>query len=310
MLEKHLSALFDLNYSGVLNLELDANRYNGVFDIKTGLTNSVSLLKTAISQIEHKKGATFFYKTEYLQALSRIKEDFDKLDNGVALITHAGYLLKFGDAKIALDIAPNYFSANQNAQSFLCNWLSDFDAIICTHSHGDHSDLDFIMSLSNKVQKLIPDFLAPEAPSVVSISDKTELNLGDVKLNFFESGHSLGETIVPEYGICLEYQNEQYVFPIDVRNYHFQFPKFEKIRAIFTHLWLGRKNALSVHQNAYIEDFCDFVNQFHAKEIYLAHLCDSNRPINDMWSDVHVELVKEAIHLTQKLEVGNVVPFK
>ena len=56
--------------------------------------------------------------------------------------------------------------------------------------------------------------------------------------------------------------------------------------------------AVAVH----VGDFCGFAEQFSRERLYLGHLYDHRRTIDDMWTDVHVEAVRERLR--------DAVPFK
>ena len=159
------------------------------------------------------------------------------------------------------------------------------------------------------VKKFIPDFIKQSPPNSEKTFDGAEFDVGDVKLRFFESGHTRGSSAVREYGFCIEYREESYIFPTDVRDYGFAFPKFKNPRALFAHLWLGKGCALVLEDNEYVDDFCRFVESFGAKENYVAHLYDIHRTIDEMWSEVNFEMVKSRIDNLKMFKVGDIINF-
>jgi len=106
-----------------------------------------------------------------------------------------------------------------------------------------------------------------------------------------------------EYGYAITYNGGTYVFPTDVRTYTKEYPKLENVKALFAHLWFFQ--ALNIYDNPYIELFTDFVKRFDAEKVYIAHLMDVRRPIDQMWSDMHFDIVKEKLSTAQMFKLGD-----
>ena len=307
LLEKNLSDLFEAGFEGVLSLELDPARYIGVFDLKDSFIASVEILRTAARQVEEKRRMKAFYLNEYPSALMRLMEEFEKNESCAVLVGHSGYLLKFGDTRIAVDVSPCVVPIEEKEKKLLLDWINGFDAFVLTHSHYDHYDTGFFGALDNKLKKFVPDFMSVDAENTVVTSDKMQYSLGNITIGFFESGHSLGQSIVEEYGFCIEYNGEKYLFPTDVRNYDFEYPDFGKVKMLFAHLWLGKGNALNLYKNGYVDKFLRYVNGFGAEKVYIAHLYDIHRTIDEMWSNVHYGILKGSIPDSDTFCVGDII---
>ncbi|MBQ9965052.1 MAG: MBL fold metallo-hydrolase [Clostridia bacterium] len=308
-LDQNLMALAAHQFDGVLSLELSAERYAEQIPIRESFEHSVMILKTAATLTENKAHAITFYQNEYLAAMRAAKQQFDEAENAVTLVGPSAYVMKFGDTRIAVDIAPNVLSLGEDEQAFLADWINGFDAYILSHAHKDHYDPAFLSKLSPHIVTLVPDFMVSETPQAVHTTPGFERTFGDVTVTVFESGHKHGIAGVQEYGFSIRYRGETYVFPCDVRNFTFPFPAFENVRYLFAHLWLGKANALNLYDNPTIDAFCTFLKQFKFKDCYLAHLEDIHRPLNDMWSAVHVQAVTQKLPNVRPFSVGDVLKF-
>ena len=146
-----------------------------------------------------------------------------------------------------------------------------------------------------------------DASNTFITSDGAEYLLEDIKIGFFKSGHSLGLSVVPEYGFYIESNGEKLLFPTDVRDYSFIYPKFEDVRILFAHLWLGKGQALNLYDNEYIDKFCEFVKGFGAEKNYIAHLYDVHRTIDEMWSNMHYEHIKDSLDNARIFDLLDVI---
>lgn len=308
-LEKNITALLDRGYKGVFLLELSPSRYGKYFNMKDALVRSVHILDTAIKQVLVKKKYADLYENHYLDTLEKIRSKFDVSQCCAALVGHAAYLLKFSDTCIAVDIAPNRFAVSESEKQYLCDWIGGFDGCIVTHAHKDHYDEAFLKMLPDTVTKYIPDFIQNDLPNVIGVTNGAEYTVGDIKIGFFNGAHSHGTVEIPEYGFWVEYRGETYLFPTDVRDYDCKHPAFEDVRALFAHLWLGKGQGLNLDKNEYIEKFCRFVDGFGAKEVYVAHLGEVHRRIEEMWSEVHFEVVKPYRNNAKTFSVGEIIEF-
>lgn len=310
-LEENLTKLYEGGYDGILSLELHAARFLDQFDGKASLLNSISVLKAASAQIDRKIKMIKEYESHYEEHLARMSHRLKNSRCGMGAVGPAAYVIKLGNAKIAVDPSLSQLPVCAEDRQALIRLLEDFDGVIITHGHHDHFDKEILKGLPAKVKIFMPDFMAEECsdvenPSIIWTKAEYETMLQDVRMTFFEGCHSVTGSYVPEYGFALTYKGERYVFPTDVRNYD---PKDHRIftdtKVLIAHLWLGRENALNLYHNAYVEEFCRFVNSYHAEKVFIAHLYDVRRKIEDMWTDIHFDAVRQRIENVDDIKLGD-----
>ena len=294
LLDRNLGSLFSRGYDGVLNLELSPERYCNICDVKDSLVKSAAILKAAAHQAAVRLSAKEFYEKEYEDRLRQAMDELDALDNCAVLIGPSAYAIKLCGVRIAVDVSPRILPISDSAKALLLERISEFDAHILTHGHGDHCDLEFISSLPSSVKKIIPDFIELKTDGRVTVRDGDVVEIGELALCFFSAAHFFMGKGVPEYGFAIKVDAAHYVFPIDARDYAFEYPHFDRVRAVFTHLWLGRDVALNFDE-LYVDEFCRFAKSFGAERIYTAHLVETSRKIDNMWSDIHLDLIKKQI---------------
>ena len=292
-LEKNLIRLFGRGYDGILSLELSARSFCSELDVAESLRHSVDILKYSVYQVEVKERAREFYKNGYFSAIRELRRSFDASDNCFALIGHAAYVIKLSGVRIAVDCSTRILPVSDSVKSYIRDWLSEFDAIIVTHSHSDHYDRDLISSLPRSVKKIIPDFLPLDTEGRVTVSEDSSVSLGNLRIRFFGGAHFFMGNGVDEYGFVIEWNGKSYVFPVDARNYSHEYPHFDNVSCVFTHLWLGRSLATKPYEQ-YTDAFCRFAKSFGARKIYVAHLDEVSRNIENMWSKIHLDKIRES----------------
>ena len=306
LLDRNVTELLSLGYGGVLNLELSPERYGDRIDVGASLRDSISMLKAAALQVQAKLDTLHFYKNEYLNTIKCARARFDGSGNCALLVGHAGYLLKLDGVRIAVDIAPGIMPIDNEAKVFLREWISEFDAIIATHSHGDHYDREFISSLPDSVKKLIPDFIPLEVGGRVKLHNGSSLKLGNIDLTFFEGAHLFEGNGVPELGFAVGRGEDTYVFPADARDYDFAYPHFDNVKILFAHLWLGRALALRGYEQ-FVDRFCRFIESFGAERCYVAHMRETSRNVENMWSDIHLDAVRKILPDVEEAKIGEII---
>lgn len=304
-LENNINILLENHYTGVLSLEISFGRFQGQINFKDALTHSISILKTAYKQTLRKIKYVSIYKNEYEKKINNILRACHEKECLVGQLVSAAYLVKFGDTKIIIDPSLIRINVTRQGRRELLNLIKSCDAVIITHKHHDHFDKQLIRELSRyDIKWFIPNFFTADdlkecnliKENITFTQKDTQYSLNNININIFESIHSHQQDTISEYGFSLEYNNKNYVFVADVRTYSPEkYKKFENTECLFAHLWLGRANALNIHSNNYIESFCNFVNYFSAKKIYIAHVFDVRRSILDMWSDIHYNIIKENV---------------
>ena len=294
LLDRNITELLSLSYDEVLNLELSPERYCDKHDVKTSLIKSAQILKFAAHQVSARLAAKAFYINDYENTIKQAMAEFNSADNIAVLIGPSAYVIKLHGVSIAVDVSPKILPINDTAKRLIQEWISGFDAIIATHSHSDHYDREFITALPSSVKKIIPDFLELNTAGQITVTDGSSLEIGSITLNFFNGAHFFNGNGVREYGFAIETDGAHYVFTVDARDYSFEYPHFKNVRALFTHLWLGRGTALRF-EKLYTDEFCRFAKSFGAQHIYTAHLVETSRNIDNMWSDIHLNLIKKQI---------------
>ncbi len=304
-LEYNLTKLMQHKYDGALLLELAPARYCDRFDIKASILSSISILKSAAYQVERKIMAVEEYESRYVYHMNNVNRSLQKIRCGLGVLSPAMYILKMGNTKLAVDPSLWDLPVDNEGRNSLMKILRECDAVIVTHTHGDHFDCDILDNLS--IPCFIPDFISYNRNNLTFTNDGYEATVGDVHLTFFESAHSLSDSIVPEYGFCIDFDGKNYVFPADVRDYNKLHRVFPDTEAVILHLWLGRANALNLHDNEYLEAFCRFAKSFGAKKVYLSHMFDIRREIEDMWSEIHSEPVRKRINNCNIIKCGDLI---
>ncbi len=309
LLEQNLTELIKRNYDGIWLLELMPERYDERFDPERVILDSVSVLKTALHQVKCKLEHIAIYQNEYPEILKSTFEKLEKGGDGIAVLAPSAYILKLGNTKLAIDVSVKTLPVSQKAREVLADILAHCDAAIVTHDHGDHFDRELMSGLPGDVTLYLPDFLEYENGKTVRIKNSDIITIGDMETEIFESAHSAGENNVPEYGFAVKYRGGYYVFPTDVRDYKKEHKIFENTKLLMSHLWLGRRNALNLYDNKYIEDFTKFIGSFGAETILMGHLYDVHREIDDMWTDIHTDKLRKTFDGFSNVTVGTYIEF-
>lgn len=308
LLEEHIAALRQAGYTGILNLELHAERYHMEFDVREALERSIAILKDGVTQLVYKEKAHAAYRDRFPETLAKVADFVGKTEGSLGLIGPASYLLHLGGKKIAIDPSACHFPGEEEKREALFHTLLDYDGVICTHFHFDHYDGALLTRLAPHLPCYIPAYMPP-LPGVNRVNAGDRLTFEEVALTFFDSPHSRGENKVEELGFLLEYDGRRHLFPVDVRTYDpVAIPVAGPVDTLISHLWLGRVHALDrVAEADYIEEFCAFAGAFTPKRTILGHLCDSRRTITDMWSPLHVERVAPYLTNPTPLQFGDTI---
>ncbi len=302
-LDYNLKNLFKHGFDGVLMLELGPDRYFDRFDTKTAALDSIGIIKKAAVLAKAALSEEENFKTYG----KRVEEAYKKLktsEKGIMAIAPAGYIVKLGDALIAVDPSVNRLPVSEKDKALAKELVSSCDCAIVTHSHTDHYDKALLAALPEDIPVYTPDFMPYKNKNAVSVTDGREIKTKDVKITFFDSPHSRGENIVLQYGFALTYKGKSYVFPTDVRDYLKPHPVFQNTEAVVAHLWLGRQNSLKCEGN-YAEEFIEFFSGFGAEKYFVGHLLDILRPTEDMWNDIHFDMIKDGLKNSRMLKTGD-----
>ena len=308
LLEEHITALRQAGYTGILNLELHAERYFKEFDARDALAHSVGVLKDAVTQLAYKEAAWAAFRDHFPERLSAAAKFIDSVSSGLALIGPASYLLRLGDKRFAIDPSACHLPGEESIRTQLFETLRHYDGVIATHNHYDHYDGKLLTMLAPHLPCYMADFM-PDLPGIHRIKAGETLSLGEAGFTFFKSPHSRGESLVDELGFLVEFRGRRHLFPVDVRTYDpAVIPVEGPVDTLISHLWLGRVQAL-IHGNQaeYIEDFIAFANSFSPKKTVIGHLCDPRRIIPDMWSPLHVARVAPFLTNPTPLQFGDTI---
>lgn len=306
MLEKNLTELILCGYDGVFLLELDVNKWD---NIKENIVASIGILKAAVCQVQRKLEASFEYKENFSDNIHYVAKRIEKADCGLGIMGPAMYIAKFGDTKLAIDPSFWELPIKDVDKKDVLAVISECDGVIVTHNHSDHYDAELLDEIPMQIPIFVPDFIDYKRENVINTTDGFSMNIKGVCVEFFESAHSLGTNIVPEYGFSVNYNGKNYVFPADVRDYEKPHPDFFDVEVLVAHLWLGKENALNLYDNPYMDLFCNFVNGFGTKRVLLGHILDFRRTVKDMWSEIHYKAIKGKIPESRILKLGDFVEF-
>lgn len=301
-LEKNLIALFKSGFDGVLNIELSPMRYCDEFDVRESIAYSISVLKTAAAQAEAIIAAKEKFRN-YTHHGEQVFEALEKEPHMIGAIAPAAYVLRLGDVKIAVDPSMCGLPDESENRAYLIRKLADFDAVIVTHGHSDHYDTALLQELGKKVKCYIPAFLCCENTMHFSAGDS--IKVGELTISAYESSHNeAGMAPVPEYGLTLTYRGKTIAMPTDIRDYCTDHFRGMRADLLVGHLWLGRKNAMNLYDNAYIPAFCRCINGFDAKKVFIGHMDDARRKMDSIWTDVHFRAVEKEIPNAETLKFG------
>lgn len=308
LLEENISWLLNKGYDETLLLELDPKRYLSHIDIKESYLKSVEILKTAYKQCVDKRTAL----NEYKSYSSHIKPVMDKIngDNtGMGLLSPSSYIFKLDDTVIGIDPCLFLYDVDDKGEENLVKLLNKCDGIIVTHKHRDHFDPSLLDKISSDIPIYCPEFVGCKRENTIIIKAEDKIKIKNLEIEFFDSFHTLGSNQVPEVGFQIESRGERYVFPTDVRDYDKVYPDFSNVKVLVAHLWLGKQNALNVVNNPYVKKFSDFVNRFNVQSVYVSHLYGVHRKIDDMWTEIHYQLIKDSINNSSMIRFGEWIDF-
>lgn len=243
------------------------------------------------------------YAERYDEIWTEIERGLEGEDDAFFLMGPANYFFKTGGVKWAVDPA---FTVPRDRSSFACidadAVMKSLDFILLTHRHADHFDPE-LMKKYPELLWIVPDHMEEEICGygrfnlrVVKPGDV--IRRGEIVIHAFSSLHyDAGTTVgVEETGYFIEAMGHRIMLPGDVRDYDAgKYPQFEGITHFFSHVWLGRGNALNWPCGEYPAQMAEFILAFRPEKAYLAHLLEATRPLTDMWTHAHAGLVLDAL---------------
>lgn len=230
-----------------------------------------------------------------------------EVGHAVTVIGPSTYLLDVDDTRIVIDPTFRFPWIQELVASRWKTDLAAADAVLFTHTHGDHYDANMVLELCDTPANLIiPDFFngtqlldGGYPKSKLSFaSEGLSFTVGNLRITPFESAHTRVEAKehYPEYGYCIETSRGTLIFPCDVRNYDpALIPALPQADWLFLHIWLGGENSQNLPCEPYLYYFTRYALHFHAPHISFAHLYEIGRTPDEMWTYTHAGLCADAI---------------
>jgi len=255
------------------------------------------------------------YAERYDEIWSGIEQGLSEKEDAFFLMGPANYIFQTGGVKWAVDPA---FTVPRDRTSIRCidpdAVMESLDFILLTHRHADHFDPE-LMKRYPHLLWIVPDHMEAEVreyvqPNMLVVRDGDVIRRGEIVIHAFRSLHyDAGTTVgVEETGYFVEANGHRIMLPGDVREYDAEkYPKFEGITHFFSHIWLGRGNALNWPCGEYAAQMAEFIEAFEPGKVYLAHLLEATRPLPDMWTPAHAGLVTDEI-IGRKPDAEVIVP--
>jgi L-ascorbate metabolism protein UlaG (beta-lactamase superfamily) len=270
------------------------------------------MIKDVISPVQsrYKAGAEKWYKQHYSETWRFI---FDTLPGPVdeCLVWIAGpsfYILSLNGVCIAIDPVFRFPWIEEMVDENILKDFSKINCVLLSHEHKDHLDYSLMRKLSSlPIRWVIPSFFGRQCIFETGIKEDqicwqdngNHLSFRRVGITSFKSPHNrkgCPEDTPPEHGYFIETENRKLLFPVDIRSYDpSRIPSFGPLDALFMHIWLGGGNALNLPCEPYLSEFCDFVASLKCKRVFLAHLYELGRPVNDLWTLTHAGLVMDEL---------------
>lgn len=243
------------------------------------------------------------YEQRYHEIWSGVKQALMQPGDTFTMMGGSNYLFSTGGVLWAIDPRFNWhFSRTPEEMADLDAIFPKLRFVLLSHKHGDHFDPGLIERYPT-LNWIVPDHLTELVPAacrayMTVVHPGDELVREGIRIRAFDSVHiDAGSTNgVPETGYLVDTGRQRILFPGDIRDYGARsIPHFDEITHLFAHVWLGRNNTLNLPCEPYVEDFARFMLSFGAEKIFLTHLMDPMRRINDMCTYLHGGLVMDAM---------------
>jgi hypothetical protein len=188
----------------------------------------------------------------------------------------------------------------------LFNDLSELDAVIITHEHGDH----FCPRLAYELRHAKTIWYIPEGTrsdyiersglsedKIVWIKPDDKWKIKDVEFNAFLTPHAVGEQPFLQCGFEITTPFGKVLIPGDIRDYDYKcYPEFTDIDLCIAHLWGGKDSLAEENYLPMLEKFSEICCGFNASRYFLCHLYEIGRKQNSLWSFKHAGLVMDMIY--------------
>ena len=228
--------------------------------------------------------------------------EWQAAESDAAWLTYsANYILWTAGVRWALDPLSLFSRLSlPNLMNFTED-LAALDAVVLSHRHADHLDLDLLAKLVGlPMIWIVPDFLLEElqtifperSPNIIVPRAGVPIQIKNLTLIPFEGLHFRDGNGVQEMGYLAEFSGKKWAFPGDTRI----FPRggltsLGSLDGIFTHIWLGKRRALQ-ETPAILDEFCDFFTEPAPHRLVITHMHELARDPNDFWDISHYLQVK------------------
>ena len=303
---KQLLDDLSFGYFGLYNVELDFKRFADKIDPQKALLDSIESLREIMPVCarlyddlrEH-------FDERFLHALTM----YDRPQKGTqfALLQSASFLFQTDGFRWGMDVTFRnaYHLAKTPHQAPAL--LSSLDLMVISHGHGDHFEEQTVRALAEtNMRWLLPDFLADQAELWGVRRDKMIiahpgelLHVGPLTILPFMGQHFRPVTGkgTEEYGYHITTDDGlTMAFPVDTRDFSTdQLTSIPAADYCFANVWLGDHNGFASDLTEQLDTFANFMLHFSKKNILFAHLYECNRRAEDMWRDVHAEMLTKTI---------------
>jgi len=208
----------------------------------------------------------------------------------------ANYLFHTAGVHWALDPLSLFSRLSLPNNLDFANDLAPLEAVVLTHRHADHLDLELLSELVDlPVTWIVPDFLLEEllpvfngrAARIIVPHPGVPIQIKDLVLIPFEGLHFRDGNGVPEMGYLAEFSGKSWAFPGDTRLFLPEsLTKLGSLDGIFAHLWLGKKCALN-ETPPLLEEFCRFFTEPAPRRLVVTHMHELARDPDDFWDTSH-----------------------
>ncbi len=222
-------------------------------------------------------------------------------ESDAAWLTYgANYLFHTAGVRWALDPLSLFSRLSMPNPMNFAEDLAPLDAVVLTHRHADHLDLELLSELVDlPMTWIVPEFLMEElhtifesrTPKVIVPQPGVPIQIKDLVLKPFEGLHFRDGNSVPEIGYLAEFSGKRWAFPGDTRLFPpHNLTKLGRLDGIFAHLWLGKKGAL-LETPLLLEEFCRFFTEPAPHRLVITHMHELARDPDDFWDTSHFSQV-------------------
>lgn len=228
----------------------------------------------------------------------------DKTEGDCFCLTwSSSYIFRTGGVLWAVD---PYFGAGdvlKNNGEKIREFYTKVKFILISHNHRDHFDPQFARLIGDlDVQWIIPEFMEKQGEDwgikdVLFVNMADNISKGEITIDILQGRHWDRDN--PNTGtdaLCyfVKTPKGSIFLPGDIRDYTIGKIKLpQRPDVIISHVWLGRGNALTGNWDDYADEFSRFIGEFNPGSIYLTHLYETKRPLQDMWTHTHCGVVMD-----------------